>query len=69
MLLANSGYYNGSVSGVKTGTTTRAGNCLVSVFTVQDERYLCVVMNSSYYGKFMDTQKLYEICVSAEQDG
>ena len=62
MLHANSGYYNEDVAGVKTGTTTRAGNCLVSVFTVRDERYLCVVMNSSYYGKFLDTQKLYELC-------
>ena len=66
MLLANSEYYNGSVAGVKTGTTTRAGNCLVSVFTVRDERYMCVVMNSSYYGKFTDTQQLFEVCAAAE---
>ena len=62
MLHGESPYYNGSVAGVKTGTTNKAGNCLVSVFTVGDERYLCVVMNSSYYGKFTDTQKLFEIC-------
>ncbi len=66
MLLVNSGYYNGSVAGVKTGTTSRAGNCLVSVFTVQEDRYLCVVMNSSYYGKFMDTQKLFDVCAAAQ---
>ena len=66
MLLQNSEYYNGNVAGVKTGTTNRAGNCLVSVFTVQDERYLCIVMNSSYYGKFIDTQILYEVCAAAE---
>ncbi len=66
MLIVNSGYYNGSVAGVKTGTTTKAGNCLVSVFTVQDERYLCVVMNSSYYGKFTDTQKLFDVCAAAK---
>lgn len=65
MLLAGSGYYNEDVEGVKTGTTSKAGNCLVSVFTVEDERYLCIVMNSSYYGKFTDTQKLYELCVKA----
>ena len=65
MLLAGSGYYNEDVEGVKTGTTSKAGNCLVSVFTVADERYLCIVMNSSYYGKFTDTQKLYELCVNA----
>ena len=66
MLLAGSGYYNEDVEGVKTGTTSKAGNCLVSVFTVEDERYLCIVMNSSYYGKFTDTQKLYEICAKAQ---
>ena len=66
MLLAGSGYYNEDVEGVKTGTTSKAGNCLVSIFTVADERYLCIVMNSSYYGKFTDTQKLYELCVKAQ---
>ena len=65
MLLAGSGYYNEDVAGVKTGTTSRAGNCLVSVFTIEGERYLCIVMNSSYYGKFTDTQKLYELCAQA----
>lgn len=65
MLHAGSGYYNEAVAGVKTGTTSRAGNCLVSVFTIQGERYLCIVMNSSYYGKFTDTQRLYDICAAA----
>ena len=66
MLLVGSGYYNEDVEGVKTGTTSKAGNCLVSVFTVAEEHYLCIVMNSSYYGKFTDTQKLYELCVNAQ---
>ena len=65
MLHTESVYYNGDVAGVKTGTTSRAGNCLVSVFTVCGEKYICIVMNSSYYGKFTDTQKLYEICARA----
>ena len=66
MLLEDSAYYNGAVAGVKTGTTSRAGNCLVSVFTVEGERYLCIVMNSSYDGRFTDTQKLYELCAAAQ---
>ena len=66
MLLSDTPYYNGDVYGVKTGTTTKAGNCLVSVFAVQDERYLCIVMKSSYDGKFIDTQKLFEVCEDAE---
>ena len=65
MLIGNSGYYNGDVAGVKTGTTSRAGNCLVSVFTVEGGTYICIVMKSSYYGKFTDTQKLYEVCAGA----
>ena len=67
MLHANSAYYNENVAGVKTGTTSRAGNCLVSVFTAGGDRYLCVVMNSSYYGKFTDTQRLYEMCAEAAE--
>ena len=67
MLHANSAYYNENGAGVKTGTTSRAGNCLVSVFTAGGDRYLCVVMNSSYYGKFTDTQRLYEMCAEAAE--
>lgn len=66
MLVADSGYYNGSIAGVKTGTTNKAGNCLVSVFSTGGEEYLCIVMNSSYYGKFTDTQALFEVCAAAE---
>lgn len=61
MLFEGGEYYNSNVAGVKTGTTSRAGNCLVSVFTTAGGRYLCVVMNSSYYGKFTDTQALYDM--------
>ncbi len=66
MLHSESEYFNGSVAGVKTGTTSRAGNCLISVFTTGGERYLCIVMNSSYYGKFTDTQKLFDVCAVAD---
>ena len=66
MLHSESSYYNEDVAGVKTGTTNKAGNCLVSVFTVGQDRYLCIVMNSSYYGKFTDTQKLFDVCAAAQ---
>ena len=65
MLHEDSEYYNGAIAGVKTGTTSRAGNCLVSFFSIGGERYICIVMNSSYYGKFTDTQRLYDICAEA----
>jgi D-alanyl-D-alanine carboxypeptidase len=66
MLHPESVYFNGRIKGVTTGTTSRAGNCLVSVFTVGDYRYLCVVMHSSYDGKFRDTQALYDVCAEAK---
>lgn len=65
MLHPKSEYYNEAVAGVKTGTTSRAGNCLVSIFTIGEEHFLCIVMNSSYYGKFTDTQMLYDMCAAA----
>ena len=42
------------------------GAVVTAVFTVEGERYLCVVMNSSYDGRFTDTQKLYELCAAAQ---
>ena len=62
MLHEDSAYYNEEIAGVKTGTTNKAGNCLVSFFAVQGEQFIGIVMNSSYYGKFTDTQRLYEVC-------
>lgn len=64
MLHVGNLYYNRDIAGVKTGTTSRAGNCLVSFFTIEGERYICIVMNSSYDGKFRDTQKLFEVCAN-----
>lgn len=65
MLHPESVHFNNRIKGVKTGTTSRAGNCLVSVFTIGDYRYLCIVMHSSYDGKFRDTQALYDMCLEA----
>ena len=30
------------------------------------ERFICIVMNSSYYGKFTDTQALYDMVCNAQ---
>ena len=62
LLHKDSGYYIKDAVGIKTGTTTKAGNCLVSSFEIQGNQYVCIVMNSSYYGRYADTRKLYEIC-------
>jgi D-alanyl-D-alanine carboxypeptidase (penicillin-binding protein 5/6) len=61
MLHKDSIYYNSAVSGVKTGTTSLAGGCLVSAFDIQGEEYICIVMKSSHDGRYSDTQKLYDV--------
>ncbi len=58
MLDPYSAYYDERVSGVKTGTTDGAGNCLVALATVDGRRILTVVMGSSYDGKYTDTKAL-----------
>lgn len=64
MLHEESPYYNEDVTGVKTGTTSLAGGCLVSSFAIHGKEYVCVVMNSSDEGRYTDTQKLYELCAN-----
>ena len=62
MLHEDSVYYNADAAGVKTGTTSLAGGCLVSAFIIQGEEYICIVMKSSRDGRYTDTQKLYDLC-------
>ena len=63
LLHEDSGYYIKDADGIKTGTTSKAGGCLVSSFEIQGDQYICIVMNSSYYGRYADTRKLYESCL------
>ena len=62
LLHEDSIYYNADAVGVKTGTTSLAGGCLVSAFVIQGEEYICIVMKSNRDGRYTDTQKLYGIC-------
>ena len=64
LLHEKSGYYNKDVNGIKTGTTSLAGSCLVSSFDVQGGKYICVLMNSNYDSRYADTWKLYKMCCS-----
>ena len=64
LLHEDSGYYIKDAAGIKTGTTSKAGGCLVSSFEIQGDQYVCIVMNSSYYGRYTDTRKLYERCLA-----
>lgn len=62
-------YYWEKVSGVKTGFTTPAGRCLVSLAEQGDYSYLCVLMggettydedDAPIYGSFTESRKLLE---------
>ena len=62
LLHASSKYYCAEAVGLKTGTTTKAGNCLVSAFP-KDGGYLFigVLGGASYYGRYKDTLALYNL--------
>ena len=54
-----SSYYCKDVIGLKTGTTEQAGNCLVSAAKMNGKIYICVVMDSSEEGRWLDSLNLY----------
>lgn len=60
----NNNYYKYAIAG-KTGYTTQAGNCLVSVSNKNDIELICVVLSSGLYldnsnNRFMDSKSLFE---------
>lgn len=62
LLHKDSKYYCADAVGLKTGTTTKAGNCLISAFP-KDGGYLFigVLGGPSYYGRYKDTLHLYNL--------
>jgi len=46
LVVPNSGYYYGPATGIKTGTSPQAGNCLVASATSGDESYIAVVLGA-----------------------
>ena len=58
ILSTDSDFYNNSFIGVKTGTTSLAGNCLVSAFEKNGKTYISVIMHSGYEEKYEDTLTL-----------
>ncbi|MBP1762194.1 MAG: putative rane protein [Firmicutes bacterium] len=54
-------YYCQYAAGIKTGTSSEAGCCLVSAAYIKDALYLCVVMGSSENGRWTDSLKLYHL--------
>lgn len=60
LLNPDSEFYNEHVTGLKTGTSIAAGNCLVSSALIDSQRYVCVVMGSTEVGRWTDSLHLYE---------
>lgn len=60
LLNPNSVYYDKNVTGLKTGSSTAAGSCLVSSVNIAGKVYLCVVMGSTEEGRWLDTLKIYQ---------
>lgn len=57
----NSSYYNEFVRGIKTGTTTQAGNCLITEVSKEGLNFINVVLGSeTSNGKFDETNKMIE---------
>lgn len=63
-------YYSPYISGVKTGTTTLAGHCVISTASKNGYNYMLIVMNAPQYDidgdnveenvAFTDSKKIYE---------
>lgn len=52
-------YYYEDAVGLKTGTTVYAGNCLVSAAKINGRIYICVIMDSTEEGRWLDSLALY----------
>ena len=61
ILDSQSDYYDPDFIGIKTGSTSKAGNCLMGAFERNGKKYITIVMNSGYEGKFADTIKLSKL--------
>ena len=58
LLNRNSEWYNPNVIGLKTGTTTMAGKCLISAAKNDQGTVISIVMNSTSKGRWSDSNKL-----------
>lgn len=55
LLDPNSPYYRPEVIGLKTGTSSLGGACIVSAAVMDGETYICVVMGSTKESRFQDS--------------
>ncbi|MCR4955497.1 MAG: D-alanyl-D-alanine carboxypeptidase [Lachnospiraceae bacterium] len=58
LLYRNTANYVKDCIGLKTGTTGKAGKCLVAAVTVYDKTYISVVLHDTKSGRFTDSKKL-----------
>lgn len=60
MLFQESDYYVANCTGLKTGTTSNAGACLVSSFSVENRNFISVILQSTREERFRDSVKIYD---------
>lgn len=60
LVRSDSSFYRNEVIGGKTGSSSKAGKCLVSAARIQNQLYIAVVMGSTKEGRFSDSIELYE---------
>jgi len=53
-------YYLSYVTGLKTGSTSAAGKCLVSSATYDGKTVICVVLNDTEEGRWQNSRTIYE---------
>lgn len=65
LLNKNSQWYNANAFGLKTGSTTMAGKCLISAAKSENGMVVSVVMNSTSNGRWSDSNKLLNYGIQA----
>lgn len=60
LLNPNSQYYRPEVIGLKTGTSSLGGSCLISAAVINGETYICAVMGSAESERFQDSINIYD---------
>lgn len=68
LIMSDSGRYYSHAIGLKTGSSSLAGSCLVSAARKDDHTYISVVMNSTPDGRWEDSIDLLSYGVKGEEE-
>lgn len=60
LLNPDSSYYQPEVIGLKTGTSSLGGACVVSAAVIDGNTYICAVMGSTKKARFQDSINIYD---------